>query len=82
MAAAIVTVASVSTSSIWYTVQVVGSGAKKNMEFTPTFADSAATIEDALLTALIAFCLAQFAIEVDEGDILVLGAPYKLTPAA
>lgn len=78
MASALVTVASVSTSSVWFKVNVVGTNVNKNMEWTPNFAHDDAAMQDALLTALISFCLASLGITVTGSDIIIIGAPMKL----
>lgn len=78
MSSALVTVASHSTSSLWFKVSVVGTNVSKNVEWTPNFTHDAATMQDALLTALITFCLSDLGITVGASDIIIVNAPIKL----
>jgi hypothetical protein len=78
MSSAIVTVASVSTSSIWFKVNVVGTNVSKHMEWTPDFGHDEATLQSDLLSDLITFALGSLDITVGASDIIVVNGPLKL----
>lgn len=78
MSSALVTVASHSTSSLWFKVSVVGTNVSKHVEFAPNFTHDSATLQSDLLAAIISFCLSDLGITVGATDIIIVNAPLKM----